>query len=427
MTRPLGTGLPTSSRAPLTALAACLLVSACASGPRSGPERLTMIEDLTRAGEYARAAEASVELLGDLDKGSPLRPRVIQVQEEISLASGLDTVRTLLFSGREAEALALAERLDEEHPGSPSVAAWTDRVRRKIADSWFETARLAVAEGRFDDARKAYATSVRFDPTREVVQDLLTELDRVENWRAEVADEKYFDGVSNLVDGQLLEASGDFGKVAKYREKADRAARRRSEVNKLLAEIRVASARELVEQGHMSAAYKEYLVASELDPDSAEIAAQRDRMKHEFQADQLLIEGRSAILRGELEKGEEFLRQGLELSEMQDAAFEEELAGISERRTSAAYERALGLEHDFQLDAAVQAYESLLEGRDFYKDARARIDALRDKIATAERLYGEAMDTADRNERLALLRQIEVFWPDYRDIPQRIRALSGRE
>ena len=81
-----------------------------------------------------------------------------------------------------------------------------------------------MAEERFDDARRAYAKSVEFDPTRTVVQNLLTELDRVAG-APTVAEEVYF-AVGHLVDGRLLEAAGDFEKVGKYREQPTRARQR---------------------------------------------------------------------------------------------------------------------------------------------------------------------------------------------------------
>lgn len=417
MTRPITSGTP--------ALLA-LLALACASGPRGAEARIESIQSLTRDGDYVRAARASVQLLDELDQSSALRPQVVALQAEISVASGLETVRQMVFDGREVEALPVVEELKAAHPDVEAIDAWMERVRTKIADGWFEKARVAVAEERFDDARRAYAKSVEFDPTRIVVQNLLTELDRVEVWRAEVAEEVYFSGVGHLVDGRLLEAAGDFGKVGKYREQPTRARQRVSEVNVLLAQARVASAAALVADGHFSAAAKEFEEAARLNPNSDRIAADLERMRAEARANQMLIEGRSMILRGELERGAVELTAGLELTELQKDVFQKELDGIGERRVQAAYDRALGLEHDFRFEQAVTAYEAILESRDFFKDCRARIDVLEDKIAEAERLHAEAAQAEDEATELSLLRQIEVFWPDYSDIPDRIRALTKK-
>lgn len=415
MTRPITSGTP--------ALLA-LLALACASGPRGAEARIESIQSLTRDGDYVQAARASVQLLDELEQSSALRPRVVALQGEISVASGLETVRWMVFEGREVEALPVVEELKAAHPDVGAIDAWMERVRTKIADGWFEKARTAVAEERFDDARRAYAKSVEFDPTRTVVQDLLTELDRVEVWRAEVAEEIYYSGVGHLVDGRLLEAAGDFGKVGKYREQPTRARQRVSEVNVLLAESRVASAAALVADGHFSAAAKEFEEAARLNPSSDRIAADLERMRAEARANQMLIEGRSMILRGELERGAAEIAAGLELTALQKDLFQKELDGIGERRVQAAYDRALGLEHDFRFEQAVTAYEAILESRDFFKDCRARIDVLEDKIAEAERLHAEAAQAEDEATELSLLRQIEVFWPDYSDIPGRIRALT---
>lgn len=404
-----------------------LLLAACASGPQKDDPRIVALETLTRNGDYEAAAAGSVDLLQALESDDELRPQVVALQEDISVASGLATVRELVFADREAEALPIVEELKAAHGELLPVLAWEDRVRKKIADNWFEVARAAVAEERFDDARAAYAKSVEYDPSRAVVQQLLSQLDRVEEWRAEEADRMYYSGVGNLVDGRLLEAAGEFGKVGKYRENPERANRRVSEVNRLLAQTRIEAADALVKEGHFSAAAKEYEEAARLDPESEAIAADLERMKREAGANQILIEGRSMILRGELDRGGEELKKGLELTELQKDAFQVEIDGIAARRVQSRYDRALGLEHDFQFPEAVAAYEGILEDRDYYKDCRARIDILNDKIGEAERLYAEAAEAEDGEAKLALLRQIEVFWPDYEDIPAQIRELSGKK
>ena len=325
---------------------------------------------------------------------------MVALQEEISVASGLETVRQMVFDGREVEALPVVEELKAAHPDVEAIDAWMERVRTKIADGWFEKARVAVAEERFDDARRGLrAKSVEFDPTRTVVQNLLTELDRVEAWRAEVAEEVYFSGVGHLVDGRLLEAAGDFGKVGKYREQPTRARQRVSEVNVLLAQARVASAAALVADGHFSAAAKEFEEAARLNPNSDRIAADLERMRAEARANQMLIEGALDDPAWELERGAVELTAGLELTELQKDVFQKELDGIGERRVQAAYDRALGLEHDFRFEQAVTAYEAILESRDFFKDCRARIDVLEDKIAEAERLHAEAAQAEDEDLR----------------------------
>jgi len=65
-----------------------------------------------------------------------------------------------------------------------------------------------------------------------------------------------------------------------------------------------------------------------------------------------------------------------------------------------------------------------LEGRDFFLDARARLDTLREKVERVEALYKAQGAEADLQERHRLLREIESIWPDYKDI-QTLLGSSG--
>lgn len=408
----------------LLGASAALALASCASGPSASQLRLDEIVKMTRAAQYHDAAVASVGLLDDLSEESPLYAEVKQVQREISLASGLALVRKYVLADRNDEALTILKELDLAHPDSRLVDDWRTRVQKKIADEYFAQARYALGSGSFDEAREAYAKSVELDPSRTVVQGLLTELNRVETWRKETAEGYYYKGVGNLVDGRFKESVGDFGKVKKYRENPERATRRISEVNRQLAQFRVNSAQQLVADGRFAAAAKEYVEAARLDPESETIALNLKALRSEARAQQMLFEARSMILRGELDEGREKLEEAKELTALQVEVFDSEIASIAERRVDSKYQRAIGFEHDFQFEKAVVAYEAILEDRDYYKDVRARVDALTDKIVRAQRLYGEFEAAKTDADRLGLLRQIEVFWPDYLDIPTRIQALA---
>ena len=54
------------------------------------------------------------------------------------------------------------------------------------------------------------------------------------------------------------------------------------------------------------------------------------------------------------------------------------------------YQRALDLEHDFLFEQAIAMYTAVLEGREYYEDARARLDTLESYVSEAARLYAEA-------------------------------------
>ena len=69
-------------------------------------------------------------------------------------------------------------------------------------------------------------------------------------------------------------------------------------------------------------------------------------------------------------------------------------------------------------------YDELLARTDYYEDSRARRGTLVDYVESAGRLYGEIPKAGDAQGKLSLLKQIEIFWPEYRDIQERIQRLE---
>jgi hypothetical protein len=88
------------------------------------------------------------------------------------------------------------------------------------------------------------------------------------------------------------------------------------------------------------------------------------------------------------------------------------------------YRDALALERDWRYEEAAVRYDELLAEAQFYKDAIARRDTLNEYVRRAAELYEKAGAAATPEEQLMFLRQIELFWPEYKDVPVRIRALE---
>ena len=57
-------------------------------------------------------------------------------------------------------------------------------------------------------------------------------------------------------------------------------------------------------------------------------------------------------------------------------------------------------------------------------DELSRRDTLKEYIAQAAELYEQMLQAGDPEEQLALLREIEFLWPEYRDIQARIHELT---
>ncbi|MFT6833202.1 MAG: hypothetical protein ACJAZN_003383, partial [Planctomycetota bacterium] len=114
------------------------------------------------------------------------------------------------------------------------------------------------------------------------------------------------------------------------------------------------------------------------------------------------------------------------MTTLQAKDFEKAILGIDEARIEKRYQDALDMEHDFQFAEAIVAYKGLLASRDFYKDTRARIDALEGYIASAERIYAEAAEASSDETKLELLQQIDLFWPEYSDVAEQIRSIKDK-
>ncbi len=420
-----GNGLGRSLAA-LACLVTLPLTPGCNTGPSSFDERIMEIEDLTRDRLYIEAAEASVLLVEDTPIDSPLFPQAEEAQRTVSLASQLDRAREMTLADEDEAALDLLTQLHEQYPSSRQVAAWRGRTSRKLSDRWFSIAREARAAEEFDAARAAYMRALNYDPDHPVAALSLEDLQALETYRAGLGADYYNGGVRGVVDGKLSEARSGFEKSLKYDGDNDKTKRRITEVDRELAIDRAASAQARWDEELYGAAALEFAMAVAQDPESAELQAKLEAAEAEAKASVLRSEADFLILRGEIDRAEELLVEGAAMTTLQKDDFAAAMAGINDARTDLLYEAALDLEHDFRFPEAITAFKAILESRGFYKDSRARVDSLEGYVATAERLYSEAKDANSDSERLNLLQQIDVFWPEYRDVAEKIRALKKK-
>ncbi|MEM1448020.1 MAG: hypothetical protein AAF957_00360 [Planctomycetota bacterium] len=400
------------------------LVVSCSS-TSTAKTGIAEVQDLTRQGRYEAAARRAADLLDEVPESSPYRAEAVQASRDVSLASGMEVARRLTLADQDDDALALLAELDERYPGSTVVAAWTERTKRKLADRWFEVARSAQARESFEAARVAYAKAIEYDPNYALAEAALSGLTNLEGYRAGLAQDYYYDGVRTLTDEKLNEARSSFSKSYKYDEESERTQRRISEVDREQARARVDYAEaELVAKRRYSAAATEYAAAARLDPSSIEIAERLEVLKAEAKVTALLSEADSSILRSEFDKAEAKLRKAADLTVLQTDLVDERLSGIDGSRAEAQYQRALNFQYDFRFPEAIAAFNEILDEREFYKDTRARLDTLSDYVSEAKRLYAEAAAAADDAKKLELYRQIELFWPDYEDVAEKIRTLA---
>lgn len=398
--------------------AALPLLGACASGPPV-PER-SAIEDAIR---HERFAEA-VELAARLAEAEP-GPEGEALHRRARVAMLLAEGRRATFHGRDEEALALFERALDLAPDSETARKWWNKTRRKISRSWARRASDLYSSGQFDQARAAYQKALEYWPEDELAQRGLASIEILTRYHEDRANHYYDEGVRSFADYWLERARSRFSYVDKYRPGDQRADRREKQVSALIARQRLLTAKELEQQGLWAAAVDEYRLVLELDPSREDVRPLLERAEREARAREILTAAEMAALRGEGEQARRLLAEGRGLTTEQTESYEELEQRLADIELNQLYRRALDLEHDFRYEEAIVAYDELLARTDFYLDARARRDTLAEYVAEAQRLWEEAEAAPDDATRLEILRQIEIFWPEYRDLQDRLRALTA--
>jgi tetratricopeptide (TPR) repeat protein len=403
-----------------SALAALLaLAAACSStGSTEGEESVPW---LVRHGRYAEAVELAAERRNE----DPDDQRAIDEHRLASAAWHMERGRRLSFENQNEEALQAFAEAKALAPEEPVVDVWIKATRDRLADEWLERGLEAHnaddLEGAIADYEKALSFVPDHAPTRETLARALLQL----NYRRGMGEDYYDDGVRALDRYFLHEAHSLFSYVLKYEPKNDRAHERGDQTQELLAAERATMASELEAQGDFSAARNEYRLALLLAPELAAAQEGLERMQREEQAADLLREADRLGLQGRFDEAEQRLDQAGEITERQQPQIEAHRASLHDARLERLYEVARTLESDWRYEEAVAAYGKLLEREPYFRDAIARRDTLQSYVEQAAELYGKYEAATSAEERLTYLRQIAVFWPEYRDVKLRLAELEG--
>lgn len=402
-----------------------------------GAHEFDEVHLLVASGEYTAAVEAAQARVR-------AEPNNAQARDEHRLASVamlLDWGRQLSFLGYDEEALeafgqARAFSLSPEFEADSSAGGsglartpdqpqqWIDKTRAKIASAWMERGEQLLAGGDLAEASDAFVMAAGYDSSLPGLEHVGANIKKRLEFHEGLAAEYYNEGISELRNGDLEVAGSRFSYADKYSHGEGRAKERLMEVKGELARRHVALGKTLEGTGFFSAARVEYLTAVERDSDCAEAHEGLERMHGEAKAFEVLKRGEMWVLREDWDRAEEVLLAGRETTEMQKAAFDQALTQLEDARTAEDYELALNFEHDFRFEQAIAQYKTVLDGRDFFLDARARLDTLRDTVEQVKALYGAQAAEQDLEQRQRLLREIESLWPDYKDI-QDLLGTSG--
>lgn len=408
----------TATTSPKVLVAAALALAACASSETDeGPS----VGRLVARGEY----DAAVALAAAEREEHPRDPQAEENHRVATVAWYLEQGRRASFEARDEEALEHFHAAQELAPESPVVAAWVEKTNAELARRWAERALELYAEDRLEDAVDACEWGLAYAPADRTLLYGLQRALLLLNHRAGMSDAYYNDGVRALSDYWLHEAKARFHYSSKYVPANERAQARTEQVDELLAEGRMAIARNLEAGGNYAAARNEYRLAITLDPDFPQAREGFERTAREAEAAERLSQAQMHVFRERFDLARVAIAEGRALTEHQQDEFDAALAGLEEARLRSLYERARNLESDYRFGEAIESYTALLEEAEYYEDAITRRSTLQSYVDDAARFYERAAAAGEPEEEARWLRQIELIWPDYRDVRERLSELDG--
>jgi tetratricopeptide (TPR) repeat protein len=395
-------------------------LSGCASSGAASDVARSM-----RNGDYAQA----VRVAAQWRDREPDSAAALDAHKNASAAYLVDQGRKALFAKREPEmmneevALQSFEAAQAILPGDAVVAEWMQKARRELAQRWLDRAVELALRDELESAVDAYERVLQYDPgslvAREGASRALLQL----NWRGGIGESYYKEGVRALREFWLVRAKTHFDYTKKYLGDSERTRDRQAEVLHLMAQDRIAMAEELERRDLYWAAHNEYRLALLIDPQEPTALAARARLGVEIEASRLELEVERLLRKKDWDGALAAAEKARSLTKSRFAAFDALARRVEDGRLDAEYQAARDLEHDYRYTEAAQAYSALMERVGLYKDCRERREALRSTIEQAGSLYERAR-AAEPVEALSLFRQVDLLWPDWRDVRQQIQRLQ---
>lgn len=409
--RPRLSGLPL--------LLALGLGPAC-QGPRE--EREERVIAAVQEGRFAEAAEHARRLA----EANPKDAAAQALYRDARVALALDQGRDQVFHGDLTRALELFEGALALAPGNEMVETWIAKTRSQLAVEWLDAAAECTGPEQLDEAEHCYEMVLRYAPHNQNAVRGLAHVLLLKNYRAGMSKTYFDDGLSSFRELMLEQARRAFQISRRYRDN-EPAGLRAEQVEKMMAEERLAQARELESAGRYFAARNEYRLVLLIEPEDAEARAGLDRMDRETRAVTAMAGADMKIRRGEYAEAENDLVAARVLSEAQQDHISLLQSGIEDQRHEELYAAAQSLVRDYRYPEAVQAFDALLALAPDYKDAALRKATIEEFIRLTEEFYAKALAASSDDEAEPYLRAIHpIIWPEYKDVVERLQAIEAR-
>jgi len=399
-------------------LLASVALCACSSTPEEsvqGPSVSKLVQ-LTRYEDALRLSQEMVEVLPSADN--------IAQHEVATIAWLLNQGRHLTFEDKDYEALITFEQALLLRPDAEVVLTWVGKTREKIANQLFEEGAELHAKEEYAAAVLKYEDALDMAPDHAKADRAMMFARRQSEYRIDLAKGYYVAGVRALSDYWLEQAKSRFGYTRKYLPDHSRALSRRKKVDGMLAGQRAILGEDYMSRGLYAAARNEFRLAQILHPATEGLQERLDEATREAAASEQLLKAQMLVFKGEFDGALAALEMGVTLTTLQLEQFDIVRVEIDDEKNRIIYERALAYEHDYLYEEAIVVYDELLARIDYYDDSRARRGTLNDYVQNAGRLYNQVASTSEVRGKLSLLKQIEIFWPEYRDIQERIARLE---
>jgi tetratricopeptide (TPR) repeat protein len=356
---------------------------------------------------------------------SPDDPQAEIQYRMATVALYLERGRRLAFEDRNEEALDEFLAAKELAPDEKVINTWIGHTRLKLARRWeLEASRLHIRD-ELAGAVEHYEKALGFEPTYDRARIGLARALLQINHRQGMGQKYYEDGVKAFNELYLQQARTNFEYTQKYTPDDPRAEDRKAQAQTQLADERCSLAIVLEGEGRFAGARNEYRMALLLDEDHPEAAAGLARMTVESKAAEHLREAERHLFRGHFDQAAAAMERCSSITERQFEGCEAMAAAVEEARLNEMYETARVFESDQRFEEAVVAYSALLERADYFQDTIARRDTLEDYIAEAGRLYDQVLAAEGPEEEATYLRRIDIFWPDYKDVRERLKRVEA--
>ncbi|NOT30594.1 MAG: hypothetical protein HOP15_09135 [Planctomycetes bacterium] len=397
----------------LAGLAAC-------NGPASDREQ--RVVEAVQQGRFGEALEHARRFA----QANPDDPKSQALYRDAQIACLLDQGRDEVFHGDLTRGLGLFEQARAIAPEHPTVASWIQKTRAQLAVEWLDAAAARSGPEHLDEAEGCFEKVLEYDPANEGARQGLAHVLLLKNYRAGMSKTYFDDGLSSFQELMLERARRDFQISNRYREN-EPASLRGQQVEEMIAEDRLDQASRLESAARYFAARNEYRLVLLIDPDNAAGRAGLDRMDREARATSTLAEADMAMRRGEFARAEESLAVAELLTEAQRDGVSLMQSGIEVQRLAEKYDAAQSLWRDFRYPEAVVAFDELLALAPEYEDAARRRATLLEFIRMAEEFYPKALEATDERVAEEYLRQIQLVWPEYKDVVERLKAIEARK